>query len=63
MKTLGVVARVGPLVLIAPVLLILLALSSSNEAQLLGLSWPYVVSAAVVTLAVLAALRATREQF
>lgn len=63
MKTLGVVARVGPLVLIAPVLLILLALSSSNEARLLGLSWPYVVGAAVVTLAVLAALRVTREQF
>jgi hypothetical protein len=63
MKTLGVVARVGPLVMIAPVLLILLALSSSNDARLLGLSWPHVVGAAVVTLAVLAALRVTREQF
>jgi hypothetical protein len=63
MKTLGVVARVGPLVMIAPVLLILLALSSSNDARLLGLSWPYVVGAAVVTLSVLAALRVTREQF
>jgi hypothetical protein len=49
--------------MIAPALLILLALSSANEAQVWGLSWPYVVGAAVVTLAVMAALRVTREPF